>query len=73
MKKCDDCLIMDKMVKVNIYLLRKCYDELVLKFNIDSHNPLEFIKVFDLIADEMNKEMPDLWYKYMACCGGAEE
>lgn len=54
----------DKVAKVNIYLLRKYGIDLMREFGIKNDDPFALAKTFDIIAVEMNKEMPELWYTY---------
>lgn len=62
-------LALDKMSKINIWLVRKYGHKLYEEFGVSKEdNEIEtFIKinkVFDEIYEEMNQEFPLMWYKY---------
>lgn len=62
-------LAIDKFSKIDIWLMRKYGKKLYKDFNI-TNNDMDiktFIKinqVFDNIYEEMNKEMPLMWFNY---------
>lgn len=62
-------LAIDKFSKIDIWLMRKYGKKLYKDFNItnDDIDIKTFIKisqVFDNIYEEMNKEMPLMWFNY---------
>ena len=62
-------LSIDKFSKIDIWLMRKYGKKLYKDFNItnDDTDIKTFIKisqVFDNIYEEMNKEMPLMWFNY---------
>lgn len=62
-------LAIDKFSKIDIWLIRKYGKKLYKDFNItnDDMDIKTFIKisqVFDNIYEEMNKEMPLMWFNY---------
>lgn len=62
-------LAIDKFSKIDIWLIRKYGKKLYKDFNItnDDIDIKTFIKisqVFDNIYEEMNKEMPLMWFNY---------
>lgn len=62
-------LAIDKFSKIDIWLMRKYGKKLYKDFNItnDDMDIKTFIKinqVFDNIYEEMNKEMPLMWFNY---------
>ena len=62
-------LAIDKFSKIDIWLMRKYGKKLCKDFNItnDDIDIKTFIKiseVFDNIYEEMNKEMPLMWFNY---------
>lgn len=56
-----DIKSIDRIVKVNIYLLRRYREDLLKEFGLNEDNALNLC---DHIAEIMNKEMPNLWYEY---------
>lgn len=60
----------DKIMKINIYLMRKYGDKLYkdngfTKTENVSENYLAISKICDKIYEEMNKEIPKMWYEYL--------
>lgn len=70
---------MDKVQKVNIYLLRKYREELLKEFpdtskpisellgdinKVDLSETMKILSLYDRIAEKMNEEMPEPWYCY---------
>lgn len=65
-------LAIDKFSKIDIWLIRKYGKKLYKDFNItnddmDIKNFIKISQVFDNIYEEMNKEMPLMWFNYGFC------
>ena len=62
-------LAIDKFSKIDIWLMRKYGEKLYKDFNISNDNTdintlMKISEVFDKIYEEMNKEMPLMWFNY---------
>ena len=53
----------DKIYKINIYLMRKYKDNLIKEFGSEN-NFIQWLKIFEDIVKQMNEEMPEPWYTY---------